>query len=66
MLAAGYADIVVEPDLKTYDIAALIPVVEQAGGVVTTWQGGNAVDGGDIVAAANPALHAAALAVLSG
>ncbi|WP_421857206.1 histidinol-phosphatase [Oricola sp.] len=66
MLAAGYADIVVEPGLKTYDIAALIPVIEQAGGVVTTWQGGNAADGGDILAAANPALHAAALAVLSG
>ncbi|TCD11409.1 histidinol-phosphatase [Oricola cellulosilytica] len=65
MLAAGHADLVVEPGLQTYDIAALIPLIEQAGGVVTTWEGANAVDGGDIVAAATPDLHAAALEVLN-
>ncbi|QKV20357.1 histidinol-phosphatase [Oricola thermophila] len=65
MLAAGFADIVIEAGLKTYDIAALIPLVEQAGGVVTTWDGGNAVDGGDVVAAATPQLHAAALDILN-
>lgn len=65
MLAAGFADIVIEAGLQTYDIAALIPLIELAGGVVTTWDGGNAVDGGDVIAAATPALHAAALDILN-
>ncbi|MCD1634184.1 histidinol-phosphatase [Martelella mediterranea] len=66
LLAAGFVDLVVETGLQPYDIGALIPIIEQAGGVVTTVEGGRAEDGGDIVAAATPALHAAALAVLNG
>ncbi len=61
LLAAGYADLVMEPALHIYDIAALIPIVEQAGGRITTWDGGPADQGGDIIAAATPELHAAAL-----
>ncbi|WP_327037354.1 inositol monophosphatase family protein, partial [Microbacterium sp. Leaf203] len=40
MLAAGHVDIVVEPGLKPYDIVALIPIIEKAGGVITTFEGG--------------------------
>ena len=39
MLAAGHLDLVVETELKPYDIAAMIPIVTGAGGVVTTWDG---------------------------
>ncbi|WP_348996830.1 inositol monophosphatase family protein, partial [Brucella melitensis] len=63
-LAGGFVDIVVEAGLQTYDIAALIPIIEQAGGVVTRRDGGPAEQGGDIVAAATPALHQAALDLL--
>ena len=66
MVAAGQVDIVADPGLKPYDIAGLIPVIEQAGGVVTTFEGGPAEKGGDILAAATPELHAAAMAVLNG
>jgi histidinol phosphatase-like enzyme (inositol monophosphatase family) len=66
MLAAGQVDLVVEPGLKPYDIVALIPIVEQAGGIVTTFSGGRAENGGDVVAAATPELHAAAMAMLAG
>ncbi|KAB0678782.1 histidinol-phosphatase [Aureimonas leprariae] len=66
MLAAGQVDLVVEPGLKPYDIAALIPIVEQAGGIVTTFEGARAEDGGDVIAAATPELHAAALDILNG
>ncbi|PRX09043.1 histidinol-phosphatase [Martelella mediterranea] len=66
LLAAGFADLVVESDLKPYDIGALIPIIERAGGVVTTWTGERPESGGDIVAAATPALHAAALETLGG
>jgi histidinol phosphatase-like enzyme (inositol monophosphatase family) len=65
MVAAGHVDLVVETGLKPYDIVALIPIIEAAGGVVTTWDCGPAESAGDIVAAGNPALHAAALAVLN-
>ncbi|MBC8131289.1 MAG: histidinol-phosphatase [Rhizobiaceae bacterium] len=65
MLAAGHADLVVESGLKPYDIVALIPIVEQAGGVITTVSGGRAEEGGEIVAAATAELHAAALQILA-
>lgn len=66
MLAAGHADIVADPGLQPYDIAALIPIIEKAGGVITTFEGGRAENGGDILAAATPELHAAARAILVG
>ncbi|WP_306118725.1 MULTISPECIES: histidinol-phosphatase [unclassified Roseitalea] len=66
MLAAGHADIVIEPDLNPHDIVALVPVIERAGGVVTTWTGERPEKGGDVVAAATPELHEAARAVLAG
>ena len=37
MVAAGQADLVIEAGLQPYDITALIPVIEGAGGVVTSW-----------------------------
>ena len=61
LLAAGYVDLVVEADLEAYDIAPLIPIVKAAGGVVSNWDGGGAHDGGRVLAAANPQLHARAL-----
>jgi myo-inositol-1(or 4)-monophosphatase len=64
-LAAGHVDLVIETDLNPYDIVALIPIVEGAGGVVTTWDGGDAARGGSIVAAGDRALHGAALKLLA-
>lgn len=64
MLAAGNVDLVVEVGLQSYDVVALIPIIEAAGGVITEWSGGPAEDGGAIVAAATPELHAAAIEVL--
>ena len=64
MLAMGLADLVIETRLKPYDVQALIPVVEGAGGVITDWQGGNPALGGDVLATGDPRLHEAALAIL--
>lgn len=57
MVAAGFVDAVIESGLKPYDIVALIPVIEGAGGVVTSWTGGSAADGGRVVASGDPRLH---------
>jgi myo-inositol-1(or 4)-monophosphatase len=64
MLAAGFIDLVIEAALQPYDIVALIPIVEGAGGVITTWDGGPAQAGGRIVAAGDARIHAAALSIL--
>jgi histidinol phosphatase-like enzyme (inositol monophosphatase family) len=65
MLAAGHLDIVCEAALKNVDLAPLVPVIENAGGVVSTWDGKPAEHGGNCVAAATPELHRAALELLS-
>jgi myo-inositol-1(or 4)-monophosphatase len=65
MLAAGHIDLVVETALKPYDIVALIPIVEGAGGVITNWEGGPAAAGGRVVAAGDRRVHAAALEMLA-
>lgn len=56
-LAMGQVDAVVESGLKPYDIMPLIPIIEGAGGIVTTWDGKPAQNGGQIIAAANAELH---------
>jgi histidinol phosphatase-like enzyme (inositol monophosphatase family) len=66
MLAAGHLDLVVETELKPYDIAALIPIVTGAGGIVTTWEGKPAQNGGRIIAAGDARVHEAAIKLLNG
>ena len=65
MVAQGGLDFVIESGLKAWDVAALIPVVEGAGGIITDWKGGPVHEGGQVVAAASEALHAELLAVLA-
>jgi myo-inositol-1(or 4)-monophosphatase len=65
-LAAGHVDLVIEAGLNAYDIVALIPIVEGAGGVVTTWDGGSAAKGGAVIAAGDKRLHEIALKLLAG
>lgn len=38
-LASGFVDIVIDPGLKVYDYAALLPIIKMAGGIVTDWEG---------------------------
>jgi myo-inositol-1(or 4)-monophosphatase len=66
MVAAGHVDLVIEAGLQPYDIVALIPIIEGAGGIVTAWDGGSPAGGGAIVAAGDKRLHAAALELLNG
>lgn len=66
MVAAGQIDLACETGLKSYDIMPLIPIIEGAGGIVTTWDGGPAHEGGRILAAGSRELHAEAMSVLAG
>ncbi|ODN70993.1 histidinol-phosphatase [Methylobrevis pamukkalensis] len=65
MVAAGQVDLVIEDQLKIFDIMPLIPVIEGAGGAVTSWTGGSAVEGGKVVASGDPRVHEAALKMLA-
>jgi histidinol phosphatase-like enzyme (inositol monophosphatase family) len=65
LLAMGQIDLVVEAGLKPFDILPLIPIIERAGGVVTTWEGGDPSAGGRILAAGDPHLHAKAVHALT-
>ena len=66
MLAHGLVDLVVEASMQPYDIHALIPIVEQAGGIVTNWEGEPAWQAGRILAAGDRRVHQAALDALHG
>jgi histidinol phosphatase-like enzyme (inositol monophosphatase family) len=66
LLAMGFIDVIVEASLQPWDVQALIPIIENAGGVVTTWEGGHAADGGRVVACGDPKLHAAVVEALAG
>jgi histidinol phosphatase-like enzyme (inositol monophosphatase family) len=65
LLAAGQVDLVIEPDLKACDIAPLIAIVENAGGVISTWDRGRAENGGNIIASATPELLNEALEIMN-
>ncbi|QFS82306.1 Histidinol-phosphatase [Roseivivax sp. THAF40] len=66
LLATGQIDLVIEAGLNAYDIQAPIGVIEAAGGIVTNWDGGPALHGGTVLAAATPELHRAAQTLLMG
>ncbi|MFZ4125584.1 MAG: inositol monophosphatase family protein [Rickettsiales bacterium] len=66
LLARGARDIVVDAGLKPYDILALVPIIEAAGGVITTWEGKpvTLTDYANVVAVGDKTLHKQALALL--
>lgn len=64
MLADGRIDLVIESGLKPWDVHALIPVVEGAGGMLTNWRGGPAWAGGQVIASGDAGPHGQALVAL--
>ena len=66
LLAAGFVDAVVEAGLKPHDVIPLIPIIEGAGGQITTWDGKPALAGGRILATGDRRVHDEALALLRG
>ncbi len=66
MLSGGWADLVVESGLYPFDYLPLVPIVEQAGGVISDWQGNSLglSSGSQVIAAATPQLHEFALKYL--
>jgi histidinol-phosphatase len=63
MVATGRAEVAIDPLMSPWDIAALIPILREAGGTCTSWKGIETVTGGDGVSVV-PGLKDAVMAVL--
>jgi histidinol phosphatase-like enzyme (inositol monophosphatase family) len=64
-LATGAADVMLDPQLEYWDVAAIVPVVEGAGGRVTSWRGGDPLAEPSLIATAGD-LHEQVLALAHG
>lgn len=64
LLAMGLIDVVIEASLHAYDVQALMPIVGEAGGTITTWTGESCAEGGYVVACGDRDLHPEVLALL--
>ncbi len=65
LVASGRADIMADPIMNDWDLLPLVPIIRGAGGVISTWSGGDPV-GGDSCLAATPGLHGQVLSILNG
>lgn len=64
LLATGFADIMIDPIMSVWDLMALIPIINGAGGKITDYQGNDAAKGNSIVAS-NPILHHEVISILN-
>jgi len=64
LMASGKIDLIIEPNLKSYDVQALIPIVEGSGGIISTWDGKCAYRGGNIIACSNKNLYSRVIKVI--
>ena len=55
--AEGKLDVVIQCSNKIWDIHPLIPIIEAAGGIVSTWDNKSAVKAGNIICSANSNIH---------
>ena len=65
VLAAGHIDLLIETELKPHDVLPLIPIIEGAGGIITTWENDRPHKGGRVVAAGDKRVHARAMKLLN-
>ena len=63
-LCEGKIDVVFQATNKIWDIHPLIPIIEAAGGIVTTWDNRDAVNAGSILVSANKSIHSKMLKLL--
>ena len=63
-LAEGKVDVVLQCSNKIWDIQPLIPIIEAAGGIISTWKNTNAKKGGNIIVTTNKKIHNKLLRIL--
>jgi fructose-1,6-bisphosphatase/inositol monophosphatase family enzyme len=67
LLASGHIDLILEAELQPYDYLPVVTIIQSAGGVITDWEGKplDLRSCGQVLAAATPELHRAALNCIS-
>jgi histidinol phosphatase-like enzyme (inositol monophosphatase family) len=65
LLATGYADIMIDPVMSSWDLLALIPIIKGAGGIITDYHGNDPLLGNSIIAASKN-LHTDVIKILNG
>ena len=66
LVAEGAVDIAAEPELSLWDVAAIVPIVTEAGGLVTGIDGQPSGGNSDSALATNGQLHRRVLTLLNG
>jgi histidinol-phosphatase len=62
MVATGRAEVMIDPIVAVWDLAALLPIIEEAGGTFTDWQGRGTIHSGQAIAT-NGIVHEEVLAM---
>jgi len=62
--AEGKIDVVIQCSNKIWDIHPLIPIIEAAGGIISTWSNDNAIKAGNILCSANNSIHSRLIKIL--
>jgi histidinol phosphatase-like enzyme (inositol monophosphatase family) len=57
LVATGFADIMIDPEMSIWDSMALIPVIRGAGGTITDYHGNDPVTGRSIIASCSEDIH---------
>ena len=65
-LASGFVDLIIEPELKIYDFACHIPIIKNAGGIITDWSGNELKleSNTKLIASATKSLHEEVLKII--
>ena len=64
LLATGYADIMVDPIMSSWDLLPLIPIINGSGGMITDYQGDDPVKGKSAVASSKQ-IHSEVISILN-
>ncbi len=64
LVATGFADTMIDPQMSVWDKMALIPVIKGAGGIITDYHGNDALKGDSIVAS-TPQIHNEVIKILN-
>tara|TARA_Y100000590_G_scaffold470613_1_gene666970 strand:+ start:3019 stop:3819 length:801 start_codon:yes stop_codon:yes gene_type:complete len=66
LLASGFMDLIIESQLKPYDIIPIVPIIKGAGGMITNWNGEDSFMDGNIIASSNSKIHEFILDLIKG
>ena len=65
LLSSGHLDLIIEKNLKPFDIVPIVPIIIGAGGCISNWKGDSSYKDGDIIASCNESVHTQILQIIN-